>query len=247
VAARKEVEDADREIADAEADLENARAALTAAETVAARAAVRASFDGIIVKRSHNPGDLVEAAASDPVLRVVDPRRLEVAASIPIADAPRIRLGAAARLLDPIEGAGASTLKIASSPAAVQAGTATVPVRAAFTGPVNYPVGAPVQLEIEAETHRDVVLVPATAVVHEGPETAVFVAVTSGSEKTAQRRVVTTGLEDERRVEITKGVNAGDAVLTSGQNGLPDAAKITVASEKEEGDKPGGAPEAGQR
>ena len=56
----------------------------TAADAVAARSIVRATFDGVVAKRSHNPGDLVEATAADAVLRVVDPRRLEVSASVPI-------------------------------------------------------------------------------------------------------------------------------------------------------------------
>jgi RND family efflux transporter MFP subunit len=224
VAARREVEDADREMADAEADLAGARAAAAAAETVAARSVVRATFDGIIARRSHNPGDLVDAAASDPVLRVVDPRRLEVAASVPIADAPRVRLGATGRLAGGAE-AVPPALRVASRPAAVQAGTATVPVRLAFVTPANYPVGTPVQVEIDAESHANVVLVPSSAVVREGEEAAVFVA-NAGK---AQRRVVMTGLEDAAHVEITSGVKAGEAVITSGQNGLPDGASITPA------------------
>ena len=268
VAARKDVEDADREVANAEADLENARAAMAAADTVVARSVVRATFDGIIVKRSHNPGDHVEAAAADAVLRVVDPRRLEVAASVPVTDAPRIRLGARATLVGAPEGAASATLKVASSPTAVQTATATVPVRVAFSGPVNYPVGTPVQIEIHAESHRDVVLVPSSAVMHEGQETAVFVA----ANNIAHRRVVKTGLEDDEHVEIASGINDGDLVIISGQNGLPDGAKITLAKEKENGEeketgngegkgnekekrnekkneerKPGAAPEAGQR
>ena len=242
VAARKEVEDADREVANAEADLQNARAAMAAADTLVSRSVVHATFDGIIVKRSHNPGDHVEPAAADPVLRIVDPRRLEVAASIPIGDAPRIRLGARATLVDAPEGAAPATLKVASSPAAVQTGTATVPVRVAFSGPVNYPVGTPVRIEIDAESHRDVVLVPASAVVHEGQETAVFVV----ADNIAHRRIVKTGLEDDQHVEIANGINAGDVVVTSGQNGLPDGAKVMVGEEKDQAEKPA-APEAGAR
>ena len=65
---------------------------------MAGRATVRATFDGIVARRMHNPGDLVEATASDPVLRVIDPRRLEVVAAVPLADAPRVEVGAPAHL-----------------------------------------------------------------------------------------------------------------------------------------------------
>ena len=87
VAARKEVEDSNRAVADAEAALTQARASVAASEALANRAIVRATFDGVIARRLHNPGDLVEPTVSDPVLRVVDPRRLEVVASVPVTDA----------------------------------------------------------------------------------------------------------------------------------------------------------------
>jgi RND family efflux transporter MFP subunit len=225
VAARKEVEAATREMADAEADLASAQAAATSAERVAERSVVRATFDGVVAKRSHNPGDLVEAAAADAVLRVLDPRRLEVQAAVPIADAPRLKLGAPARLTNVAAGAPAPSLKVASRAVSVEPGTASVPVRLSFTSPANYPVGAPVQIEIDAETRTGVVLVPVDAVVHEGEEAAVFVV----TGDTAKRRVVMVGLQSHDRVEITNGVKAGETIIVSGQNGLPDGAKVSVA------------------
>ena len=118
------------------------------------RAIVRASFDGVVAKRFHNPGDLVEPSASDPVLRVVDPDRLEVVASIPLADAPRVTMGAIGHL------AGGSTGRRPRSRSPSSHGrrrsmldTATVPVRLGFAARVNIPVGAPVQVAIDAEQH----------------------------------------------------------------------------------------------
>jgi multidrug efflux pump subunit AcrA (membrane-fusion protein) len=111
VAARKEVEDAQREAADAEAVLANSEAARTAARQVASRTTVVAPFAGVIARRFHNPGDSVDAAAADPVLRVVDPARAEVAVAVPAGAANRIRPGQAARIrsaLDDDGGAGAS-------------------------------------------------------------------------------------------------------------------------------------------
>ena len=219
VAARKDVEEAAKELADAEADLAAAQTALAAARTVADRSIVRATFDGVVARRAHNAGDVVEAASSDPVLRVIDPRRLEVVASVPVTDAAAIRPGASARIV----GAAGPALKVAARPVAVQEGTVTVAIRLAFSGPANYPVGAPVEVEIDRETHKDAVLVPSSAVVREGAETAVFVA----ADKKASRRAVTLGLENGDKAEITSGVKAGEAVITTGQNGLPDGADIS--------------------
>jgi RND family efflux transporter MFP subunit len=224
VAARKDVEDAGRDVADAQADLTTAHAAAEAAETVAARSVVRATFDGIVSKRTHNPGDLVDAGATSPVLQVVDLRRLELTAQIPVADAPRVRVGAPARVKR-AESGPAPNLTVVSRPASVQDATATVPVRLAFKSAVDYPVGSLLEVNIEAETHRQVTIVPTAAVVHEGDEAAVFVA--NGDK--AERRVVKVGLDDANGVEILSGVQAGEAVIVTNQNGLPDGAMISVA------------------
>lgn len=226
VAARKEVEDANRAVAEAQAALTEARASLVAAQTLAGRAVVRATFDGIVAKRTHNPGDLVEASASDPVLRIIDPRRLEVVASVPLADVPRIHAGASAVLTPPPNTAPEIRLKVISLPAAVETGTATVPVRLGFASPANFAAGTPVQVDIEAEQHQNVVIVPAVAIVREGEETAVFVA----RDAKAQRRHVQTGITDGANVEILSGVDANEMVIVDGQAGLPDGAAIAVGN-----------------
>jgi RND family efflux transporter MFP subunit len=224
IAARKEVEDADRALADAQAVLAQAEAARGAANVVAARSVVRATFGGVVAKRFHNPGDLVEPVSTDPVLRVIDPRRLEVVASVPLADSLRIRIGAAGRLAAVPVGDAGGGLKVLSRPAAVEPGTATIPVRLALLTATNFPAGATVEADIDAELHPNAVLIPATALVREGEETAVFVV--NGDE--AQRRPVEIGLTDGEHVEIISGVKAGELVIVGGQAGLPDGAKITV-------------------
>jgi len=235
VAARKEVEDSTRAAAEAEAALAQARASLASAATVAARSIVRATFDGVVTKRLHNAGDLVEPTASDAVLRIVDLRRLEVVASVPLADASRVKTGAPASLAPASSDAPAVALKVLAAPAVVDAGTATIPVRLAFAAAANIPVGTPVQVDIQAEQHRDVVLVPAAAIVREGEETAVFVA----KDAKAQRRPVEIGLGDGTHVEILSGLKAGEPVIVDGQAGLPDGAAITVTTDEDAAKKPG--------
>jgi RND family efflux transporter MFP subunit len=232
VAARKDVEDADRAVADAEAALAQAQASLAAAAATSARSVVRATFSGVIAKRFHNPGDLVDAAAADPVLRVIDPRRLDVLASVPLTDSSRIIVGAAARLAATQTGHPEVGLKVISRPAAVEPGTASVPIRVGFNAPTTFPAGMPVQLDIDAEEHTNAVLIPAAALVREGEETAVFVV--AGDK--AERRAVQIGLSDGIHVEIVSGVKAGEMVIVDGQQGLPDGAPVTLAT--------GGTPEA---
>jgi multidrug resistance efflux pump len=150
VASRKEVEDADREVSDAQAALAQAQAGRNASQTLAGRQTVTATFDGVIAKRFHNPGDFVEASASNPVLRVIDPARLQVDASVAISDLSRIVMGAAGRLIVSTD-APPLQLKVVSRPAAVEPGTAAAPVRLNFTTAHSFAVGTPVQVEIDAE------------------------------------------------------------------------------------------------
>jgi membrane fusion protein (multidrug efflux system) len=223
VAARKEVEDADRDVADAQADLAAAEAALTSAQRMATRTTVRATFDGVVAKRFHNAGDIVEAAASDPVLRVIDPRRLEVNASVPLTDVARVLINAPAHLTGGV-GVPPVPLTVVSRPAAVDPGTAAVPVRLAFAAPTAFAAGTPVQIDIEAEQRKDVILIPASALVRESTETAVFVA----TGEIARRRPISVGISDEQNVEVRSGLKAGELVITRGHAGLPDGAAIRV-------------------
>jgi len=249
IAARKDVEDADRTVADAEAAVGQAEASRAAAVTAAARATVRATFAGVIAKRFHNPGDVVEAAASDPVLRVIDPRRLEVVASIPLSESPRVVVGARGWLKAGVNGVPDLALKVISHPAQVEPGTASIPVRLAFVGAApNLSAGTPVQVDVDAEQHTNVVLIPGTALVREGEETAVFVVM--GDQ--AQRRPVQVGLTDGTDLEIVSGVKAGEMVIVEGQNGMPDSAKVAIETGEDEdeaatdGDK-AGADEKGEK
>jgi membrane fusion protein (multidrug efflux system) len=231
IAARKDVEDADRMVADSEAAVGQAEASRGAAITAAARATVRATFAGVIAKRFHNPGDLVEPAASDPVLRVIDPRRIEVVASVPLSESTRIVMGARGWLKAGVTGVPDLALKVISRPAQVEQGTASVPVRLAFVGaPPNLSAGTPVQVDIDAEQHTNVVVVPAAALVREGEETAVFVVM---GDK-AHRRPVRIGFTDGADLEIVSGVKAGEMVIVEGQNGLPDEAKVTIEADEDE-------------
>ncbi len=116
-----------------------------------------------------------------------------------------------------------------SRPAAVEVGTATIPVRLAFNAPTNFPAGTPVQVDIEAELHANAVLIPAPALVREGEETAVFVV--NGDK--AERRPVQIGLTDGEHIEIVSGVKAGEMVIVDGQAGLPDGATVSIGDAAE--------------
>jgi RND family efflux transporter MFP subunit len=223
IAARREVEEARRELVDAEAGLTESRSAGAAARSLAGREVVRAPFAGVVAARLHNPGDLVEPP--DPVLRLLDPAHFEVQAAVPVADLVSFPIGAPARVLGP--GGSISPAQVAARPPAVEPATAAAEVRLAFTAGSRLPAGTPVQVEIAGEEHRDAVVVPAAAVVQEGPESFLY---TVDGRKHAHRVAVRLGIANGSEVEVLAGVAAGARVVVEGQNGLPDGAAVVPSA-----------------
>jgi len=220
IISRREMENADRDVADAQAEVARAEAARRTSDAAAARAIIRAPFAGVIAQRLHNPGDVVQGIATDPILRLVDPDRLEVTAAIPAADAPRVLPGAAARVTSVPE-----PIALVVTTRAVASSGGTDPVaRLTFAPGPAMPVDTRIDIEIDGEEHVGAVLVPADAIVRTGNLAVVLVA--AGNR--AERRVVTTGLSDADSVEIVSGVEAGELVITRGQGGLADGAAISV-------------------
>ncbi|MEQ1575699.1 MAG: efflux RND transporter periplasmic adaptor subunit, partial [Vicinamibacterales bacterium] len=208
---RRDMDGVDREHADTLASLTRANTAMAAADASAGRAIVRASFAGVVAQRLHNPGDVVRGIG-DPVLRIVDPRRLEIDAAVPAADMVRVQPGATARLA----GAVPIRLSVLAREAVSGGPSGTARVRLAFADTAGATASAtaalavdtPVQVDIDAEERLDIVFVPAESIVRNGQDAAVLVAVGT----MAQRRSVTTGVENDDRVEIVSGVKAGELV-----------------------------------
>lgn len=226
IVSRKEVEDAQRELREAEAAQRQASGTRSAAADLVAQTTVYARFDGLVAKRAHNPGDLVEAAASDPVMRVVDPTHMQVTASIPVAVLTRISVGQPARVIVPgAEADTAETARVISRPAAVDVTTGTAVVRLGLGRDTRLTAGTPVQIEIETEEHKDVVVVPASAIVRDEDKVFVYVV---GADQKAHRKEVVLGIVAGEDAEIRSGITASDKVIVKGQEELPDGAAVTV-------------------
>jgi RND family efflux transporter MFP subunit len=234
IASRREVEEARKEVLDAEAAVTGSDQARAAAADLAARATPIAPFDGIVAERWHQPGDVIDA--NEHVLRVVDLRRLQVTAAVPVAEAALVERGRAARITVPgamgteIEG------KVVGTPATVDPATGTAGVRIALSG--TLPVGTPVQVSIVTGERAGAVIVPAAAIVQDASRAAVFVV---GPDGKAHRREVEAGLVSDADAEIVSGLREGEKVVVKGHEELPDGA--TVAVEEEGGErKPAAAP-----
>lgn len=224
IASQRDSDDAHRELQEAEAALNQALAGKGAVDALAARLVVRARFAGVVAKRWHNPGDLVNATSEDPVLRVIDPTRLEVVANVPLAQLAFVARGSMARIFNPadasiIEGTVVSVPAIAETTATSGDVRMTVPATVALT------VGTALQVEITSEDRVGALVIPSSALLRDGVETYVMVA---GDDGKAHRVTVMIGLSANERTQIVTGLKAGDKVILAGPEPVADGALITV-------------------
>ncbi|HEX6739603.1 MAG TPA: HlyD family efflux transporter periplasmic adaptor subunit, partial [Vicinamibacteria bacterium] len=154
---------------------------------------------------------------------VIDPSRLQVTVAVPVRDLGRIVVGRAARIKPSGSAAEGWEGQVLGLPATVDPATGTAAVR--VSAPAGLAAGTPVQLEILAEEHQAVIVVPAAAVVRENDQAAVFVV---GADGKAHRRLVTLGIEAGDEVEIQQGVAEGEPVVVEGHDELPDGATVTT-------------------
>ena len=116
-------------------------------------------------------------------------------------------------------------MRVATKAVQVDPLTATADVRLSFVKPTSLAAGTVVRIEIVGEEHKNVLVIPAAAILEEDDEVFVMVA---GADNKAHKYPVATGLSTPTLVEITTGLKAGDRVIVRGQDGLPEGAAIAV-------------------
>ncbi len=212
-------------LASAESALQQAKAQLDASKLLTERTIVRARFAGIVVKVWHKVGDIAAADSGDPIVRVVDPNRTQVAIEVPMAQIDRVMPGRAATILPGSGPAEPGTVSGRSAPA--RAGAQTVEVRLSFAGPSALKIDTPVQVEILLDERKDVLVAPESAIQRQGVAAFVWIARQDGR---AERREVRVGLTVNGLAQILSGLIAGDPIIITGISQLEDGAPITVTN-----------------
>lgn len=223
LAARVLLEKARSAASVADANLSQARGRLEAAKAAEANTIIRARFTGVVVKRWHNPGDLVTGLETDPIMRIVDPGKLQVAAQVPTSDAGRILPGQTA---DVQTGTGDEAAVVAVKIGPTSSGTTATDVRLNFLVPTTLPIETPVQVNIVVSERRDAIVVPADAI--QRAEGATFVWVPNENSQ-ATRREVHVGFIANNLAQIVSGLAAGELVIVTGISELRDGVRVTVS------------------
>jgi len=217
----------------AEAQVESAKAKFEGAEAQLSYSEIRSPIAGTIADRPIYPGEM--AAAGTPLLTVMNISRVIARANIPVAQAVALKAGLPANIAQtdaPLETSG----KITVVSPAVDPNSTTVEVWVEADNPgEKFKPGATVRVEIIAETIKDAIVVPPAALLPsaEGGVQAMVV----GPDSVAHEKKIEVGVREPEKVQILKGLEAGEKVITVGGVGLEDKAKVRIVAAGEE-DKP---------
>ncbi|HUF49119.1 MAG TPA: efflux RND transporter periplasmic adaptor subunit [Vicinamibacterales bacterium] len=223
VVARNVIEAARAELSSAEAARKTADAYLEEARLVQETSRITARFDGLVAEVWKTPGEIATGLDTDPVLRVIDPTRLEVMFELPIEQALRVRESHPATVLTLT--AGSFTALVTRRPVGmlVEASRAAVRLTAPELGTLA--LNDIVHVDLVLEERIDVLVVPIEAVQQDG--TAAYV-MTADADSVARRRPVRTGLSAGGFVQILEGLDEGQQVIVQGLTDVNDGTAILV-------------------
>lgn len=209
---------------------------------------IRSPIDGVVTDRPLFVGDL--AVANQPLLTIMNVGKIIAKSHIPQAEASALKVGDEASISVPGV-ADSFKAKVTLVSPALDPGSTTVEVWATTDREHReLKPGASVQVYITAQTLKNAVVVPASAVFTETEGGGKYVCI-AGSDSHLHFKSVKTGIRDDQSLQITDGVNPGDPIITSGCYGAPDKTQIKIAEtpaaapDKTDSESPAGGQEKG--
>jgi RND family efflux transporter MFP subunit len=210
--------------ADAETALVDAQAKIDALKAQEHRTAIRARFPGVVAKVFKLKGDLL-SIPGEPILRVIDPAKVQVLMHLPLAEFQRVLPGQKATVAPVGAPALPATVTMRTPPADAAAVTAEIRLELG-PGAAGLTLDMPVQVEILVDERAEATTIPASATQREGLTTFVWIA---GADGLAHRREVRVGIVSSGRAEITSGLAAGDRVIVTGIAELAEGLPVRVS------------------
>ena len=226
VAAKAKLEQAETQLKLAGSRLQAAEAALGVAVRVLGDASVRAPFDGLVARRLVSEGEFVSPGT--PLFELVSLDPLEVEFHLAEVDSSRVVVGQiigvrVAPYPDEVFDAEVTMVSPTIDPR-----TRTLRVKGAVANlDGRLRPGLFARADLGIAVRSDVTMVPEESVLQRTDGSVVF-RLTEG--RRVERRVVELGVFHDGEVEIVRGLEAGDLVLTRGHADLIDGAVVQVRS-----------------
>jgi HlyD family secretion protein len=218
----------EEQIKAARAQVEAARGRREGAEAQLEYSRIASPIAGVVADRPLYPGEM--ASAGMPLLTVIDVSRVVARASVPIDELRFCKVGDSATITAIDSGTELRGKVTVVSPALdPNSTTAEVWVLAPNLGERLRP-GSTVEVAIVTETILDALVIPAAALLPspEGTGNSVLVV---GADFLARRRTVEIGIRQPTVVQVLKGLDRGEQVVTVGGLGVEDETKVKVENE----------------
>jgi multidrug efflux pump subunit AcrA (membrane-fusion protein) len=187
------------------------------------KAPVESPLSGIIGRVYVDKGTNVTAQTA--VALVVDIDRIKVRLDVPEKYLPQVSIGQTARVRVEAYPGEVFTGTVTRISPVVETETRTAPVEISIDNPghrLKPGMFAGIQLILEMRENVPVVLKEAVI----GREPSAYVFVVNGG--VAHMREITLGIRENDRIEVRKGLTAGDVVAVMGQERLRDGAPVSV-------------------
>jgi RND family efflux transporter MFP subunit len=209
------------QLASAEGKYQGARAQLSYTE-------IRSPINGVVTDRPVWPGETPPSGT--PLITVMDTSSVVARAHIPQEQAALLKIGDAATIIAP-DVAPVSGKVVIVSPALDQGSTTVQVWVEADNKAGTLRPGSTVQVNIVARTVENALAIPQQAIL-KTPEGGTSVMSVDKDGK-AHKTDVTTGIISGDNIQIVKGLQEGDTVVTTGAYGLPDNTQVKVASNQQ--------------
>jgi membrane fusion protein (multidrug efflux system) len=212
----------------ARASLERARAGLAQAQQLAGDYSIRAPWDGVVSQVHVADGNYV--APRMPLVDIYDPASLVLRFSVPEDHAFALELGGRVQAtFDALPGQ-AFTLEIIRAWPGLERRLRTRAFEAALPAGATFAPGMFARVRAQLQEVPAAVTVPAEVVLDDGSSRFVFVL----SDGQAARREVETGFEQDGRLLVRSGLEAGEQVIVGGVERITDGAPVRLAERADE-------------
>ena len=229
----QELEQRENSYRSAAAALESAEANLRRLEVQKNLASVPAPFDGVVVARNKDTGDLINAGSDDsiPLFRLAATETLRLNVDVPQKFARQMSSGVTATITVPEDPSAQYEGKIVRSNSAVDPQTGTMMVQLLVDNAEGHLLpGSYASVSLPLASAEPMITVPASALIFNAE--GLSVAVIDDTAETARVKVVpvTVARDLGRNIEITRGITNNADVISNPPDGIKTGHEVRVVS-----------------
>lgn len=210
-----------------EARLDLAKAELKLAKQNLLDHQIVSSINGVVNLKIASPGEHVNVAPKDEILTLVQMDPLDLEFYVPESWATKVRLGSRIQFLVKAFSQEKFSAIVQFVSPTVDPATRNVRMKAIVSNPqYRLKPGFFAEVTIPTGTRTDAILIPESALLSQEGKYYAFIV----QEGIARRKEIETGMRFEGKVEILRGIQRGDRLITVGHEHLSDGMKVKIRS-----------------